>query len=156
MTFFTELSEYSNMIEPFHMNGVVNVGWIDIRANFQRGETQKTLSEKLLAIACGSESAHTLVEPIRESPRCAICGPISLQCGLKVLPEAELWVPGEGVVFASPIAIIHYIEAHEYRPPAEYIEAVNTFALNSNFIAEDLYRAKLVECGWFDHNFEKS
>lgn len=42
-----------------------------------------------------------------------------------MLGSAEIWVPGrEGCIYAAPTLIVHYVEAHEYLPPPEFIEAV--------------------------------
>ena len=38
--------------------------------------------------------------------------------------NCELFVPGDGVIYVAPISIAHYIDAHEYSPPAEFCEAV--------------------------------
>ena len=36
----------------------------------------------------------------------------------------NLFVPGQGVIYVSPESIVHYIDAHRYRPPDEFMEAV--------------------------------
>ena len=36
----------------------------------------------------------------------------------------NLFVPGDGFLYVSPTAIAHYISAHGYRPPDEYMDAV--------------------------------
>lgn len=36
----------------------------------------------------------------------------------------NLFVPGNGTIYVSPESIAHYVDAHEYRPPDEYIAAV--------------------------------
>jgi hypothetical protein len=38
--------------------------------------------------------------------------------------HANLFVPGEGVLYAAPSMIAHYIVAHEYAPPELFCEAV--------------------------------
>lgn len=37
---------------------------------------------------------------------------------------ANLWIPGRQVIYIAPAMIAHYIEAHEYTPPDEFIDAV--------------------------------
>jgi hypothetical protein len=34
-------------------------------------------------------------------------------------------VSGEGIVFAAPVLIVHYIEAHGYLPPAQFLKAID-------------------------------
>ena len=36
----------------------------------------------------------------------------------------NLWVPGDGCVYVAPSLIAHYIQAHRYSPPQEFVEAV--------------------------------
>jgi hypothetical protein len=38
--------------------------------------------------------------------------------------SGEIRVPGDRKVYAAPILIHHYVEAHGYKPPEEFIEAV--------------------------------
>ncbi|HEY1011486.1 MAG TPA: hypothetical protein VGE07_02200, partial [Herpetosiphonaceae bacterium] len=37
----------------------------------------------------------------------------------------NLFVPGAGVIYVAPSTIIHYIDAHGYLPPAEFIAALH-------------------------------
>lgn len=106
---------------------------------------------KLKRIAGGLDGFQPLVEPIRESPSCQICGKLDLIDGQgRLLPNSELWIPAGRIVYASPIAILHYVEVHNYRPPAEYVEAVDALEIGTPFIADDIYRMKLRESGWFN------
>ncbi|HEU5101498.1 MAG TPA: hypothetical protein VFU22_20890, partial [Roseiflexaceae bacterium] len=41
-----------------------------------------------------------------------------------VVGALNLFVPGEGFLYAAPSMIAHYILAHGYAPPAEFQEAV--------------------------------
>lgn len=43
-----------------------------------------------------------------------------------VLGSAEIWLPSpdESIVFATPDLIVHYVLAHNYRPPSAFLEAV--------------------------------
>ena len=38
--------------------------------------------------------------------------------------NGEIRVVKEGLTFAAPVLIVHYIEEHGYLPPAQFIEAV--------------------------------
>jgi hypothetical protein len=38
--------------------------------------------------------------------------------------SANVWIPSRTVVYVAPAMILHYIEAHVYRPPDEFIGAV--------------------------------
>ena len=49
---------------------------------------------------------------------CALC-----QCDAPQF-SANLFVPYQGKVYVAPVAIVHYIAAHWYVPPAVFIAAV--------------------------------
>ena len=38
--------------------------------------------------------------------------------------NGEIKVSGQGITFAAPVLIVHYIEQHRYLPPAQFLEAV--------------------------------
>lgn len=38
--------------------------------------------------------------------------------------HVNLLIPSKRVVFACPAAIVHYLTAHSYLPPAEFVDAV--------------------------------
>ena len=54
------------------------------------------------------------------------------------LGSAQIWVPSvEGdVIYAAPTLIYHYVEAHRYCPPREFIDAVLAFRVESSFDAK--------------------
>jgi hypothetical protein len=38
--------------------------------------------------------------------------------------NGEIWVPGDDVIYAAPVLIVHYIEEHGYLPPPQFLKAV--------------------------------
>ncbi|MGW3211106.1 DUF7919 family protein [Streptomyces parvus] len=40
--------------------------------------------------------------------------------------SAEVRVMGNGVAYAAPGLVAHYVEAHDYLPPIEFMEAVQS------------------------------
>ena len=36
-----------------------------------------------------------------------------------------LFIPGTDVIYAAPTTVVHYIDAHGYTPPAEFLNAVD-------------------------------
>jgi hypothetical protein len=148
---FDDLTSYTHQIAPFVMNGVKNVGWLNFADDFPKGEVAPEIFEKLKIIAGGSDVFRPLVEPLRESPKCPVCGELEL-LGVngRALPNAELWIPSAECIYASPIAILHYIEFHDYLPPAKYVAAITELDLSTPFAANAIYREKLVSSGWFN------
>jgi hypothetical protein len=64
--------------------------------------------------------------------RCDICGEqdsvVVLDSGERLmLGSAEIWIPGNGLIYAAPTLIYHYIERHAYLPPAAFIESLSRF-----------------------------
>jgi len=62
--------------------------------------------------------------------------------------ESQLWIPGREVIYASPLVILHYIEVHNYLPPAEFISAIEGVDENFSFVADDVYRDILHRSEW--------
>ncbi|MDC6176244.1 hypothetical protein [Ralstonia solanacearum] len=147
---YVDLTPYSRQITPYTLSGVVNVGWLDVRSEFESGEVPAAFVERLKLIAGGVGVFKALVEPIRELPVCEICGEVELHdvSGM-LIPNAEIWVPAAGKIYASPITILHFIEVHGYRPPAEYVDTVLSVDLAVRFNADEVYREKLKNSEWF-------
>jgi hypothetical protein len=53
---------------------------------------------------------------------CEFCPPRS--DGRFTRGHRNVWIPADSVVYVAPELILHYIEAHGYRPPDEFITAV--------------------------------
>ena len=102
---------------------VVNVGWLAEADNFRRGKFGGRLLEKLLRL-CNRQ-----VNITRGLHRCPFCGksPIRIPFGENeiLLGSAEIRVWGsDGIVFAAPTLIYHYIRDHDYMPPDEFVNAL--------------------------------
>lgn len=54
---------------------------------------------------------------------CEFC-PQPLPNGRFVGGNSNVWIPSADRVFVAPALILHYIEAHAYQPPDEFIAAV--------------------------------
>ena len=37
---------------------------------------------------------------------------------------SNVYVPGNAVIYVAPSLVAHYVDAHEYQPPKEFMEAV--------------------------------
>jgi hypothetical protein len=150
-TNFDDLTNYTHQIAPFVLDGVKNVGWIDPSKEFPVGSVSSATVQKLKEIASGTGIFQPLVEPLREPPICQVCGSLNLlDLDGKSLPNAELWIPSDRCIYASPIAILHFIEFHKYSPPEEYLAAIEALNLSVAFSADSIYRDKLLESGWFN------
>ncbi|MHA6878500.1 DUF7919 family protein [Ralstonia pseudosolanacearum] len=147
---YADLTFYCRQIAPYTLSGVVNVGWLDMRSEFESGAVPAAFFERLKLIAGGVGDFKALVEPIRELPVCEICGEFELRDDKGMLiPNAEIWVPSGSKIYASPVTILHFIEIHGYRPPAEYINAGLCSDIDSAFNADEVYRERIKDSDWF-------
>ncbi|KAF0863508.1 hypothetical protein [Pseudomonas sp. LD120] len=142
--YFKDLSDYSYYLSG-GLPSVKNVGWIDSRHYFERGDVPKAVVDKLHQLIAGSAVFDAHVNKIRGIHPCNLCGErnIEVSVGSKkiYIGSSEIWVPyacADGY-FASPTMIVHYIEVHGYKPPDEFIEALMAVDLDVEYSAQDAY-----------------
>jgi hypothetical protein len=153
---FEDLSPYEYQISPYTLDGVLNVGWINPGPVLDATRVGLDFLDRLKKIACGSDTFRPLVETIRTPPECAKCGKIVLDCSVGTLPEGQFWIPeSKEQFYASPIEIIHYVEAHGYVLPADYVNAVMLTDMSTQFDGDALYRTKLQASEWFRQRFNR-
>ncbi|MFG3705979.1 hypothetical protein ACGF7U_14765 [Micromonospora sp. NPDC047670] len=142
MAYFEDLSVYScSDVDIIEMDwgwlqfqpgyDRINVGWLDASHAFEEGLTPNWFADALLDIIAGPR-----INTMRGYHRCPFCPKrpddhmlsVGHPNGTLLLGHAEIRVPsGQGVTFAAPSLIWHYVIAHSYRPPAEFIEAVKQY-----------------------------
>ena len=94
------------------------VGWLEAGRPVADGPTPRPVYDKL---------SELLMEPWMP---CAFAG--SHFCDLCKFQydiggpagTANVFIPGDGILYVSPELITHYMNAHYYRPPPEFCEAV--------------------------------
>jgi len=106
--YYPDLSPYNYSWE---MPECVNIGWLDEKHDFEKGEVPDGFIEKLkkmprFAQHCGYHNC-----PFCEGGRDTWSSSIKLAIG-------------EGVVYLFPELTMHYISKHQYKPPQEFIDAV--------------------------------
>lgn len=102
------------------------VGWLGPEAEFPRGQVPQVFFGKLCALLAEPW------EPVASAGfhQCELCqfagGPRSMQFdGMTIqVGASNLFVPGEGCIYVAPSLVAHYIDAHRYRPPEEFVQAV--------------------------------
>jgi len=121
-------------LTPYEFDGgepspyVLNVGWLSMQHEFARGPINP---EALNAVRRLSGCPENL---FRGSHLCEFCPPppVIERNGLRFIepPEGtagngEIRVKGAtGKTYVAPVLVVHYIEAHGYSPPNEFVEAV--------------------------------
>lgn len=125
MSHYEDLSFWSLAGEP--VEALRAVGWIEQGHPFTRGE----VSEKFFG-----ELVQLLIQPWQPAVaaglhRCSLCrftgGPGTVDYnGTSVsMGTANLFVPGDGRIYVAPSLVAHYIDAHGYCPPQEFVGAVS-------------------------------
>ncbi|WP_456115326.1 DUF7919 family protein [Steroidobacter gossypii] len=94
------------------------IGWLEKEHQFSVAETSVEFRRRLAKLAADwSRSSSACGWPVCAGPHlCSLCG--------EARGVGEFAVPGAGVLYVAPQMISHYVEAHEYSPPREFIEAV--------------------------------
>lgn len=126
MTYFPDLSEYSYGREESGDPARRNVGWLDKSHGFPTGDVGPDRIEKLRKICAirhramrGWHLCELCGSPERGVPE--ICGGMPVKLG-----SAEIRVEGkDGVVYCAPNLILHYVTAHRYMPPVEFLMALD-------------------------------
>lgn len=145
MSYYPDLSLYT-----YHKSGIahsaVNVGWLDCEFPYPQGPVQDDFLAKLWTF-----TRLNLIR-MRGFHTCNLCSlkkpstlSITREGETLHLGTAEIRVFGEdGMIYAAPNMIYHYIKEHSYKPPDEFINAV----LNGPSPASDEYLLLLKRNNW--------
>ena len=123
MTYYADLSP----CDYFGMDvRLVAVGWLDPAHPHAQGEVDETVVAKLVALAANpwepaSCAGHHACPFFRFSG-----GPATFEHdGVSVVMGASnVFVPAQDRVYVTPSLVLHYIDAHGYAPPQEFVDAV--------------------------------
>lgn len=117
----------------FEINNIINIGWLSHEFSFDKGKINADIKNKILEIIYLKQCNVT-----RGLHRCDFCKSenfVTNNNNIKILlGHAEIWIPSinGNFIYASPTLIYHYIDQHNYLPPADYIESLLSFDLNSD------------------------
>ena len=155
MTYFPDLAPYvyPTPIRPEHDHGhaptdgsrLVHVGWLDGKHAFERATSDPAFVDALRML-CVHRADHATrgchACNLRACPAGDRRGPSAQrQLGVPIehdgrrrfLGSAELRLrsPTLALTYAAPNLVVHYVEAHRYRPPADFVAAVLQHAPNA-------------------------
>lgn len=123
ITYYSDLSPYS--YSPCSRE-MVNVGWLSREHAYKKGIPPPALLTALVRMANNPVNVH------RGMHFCELC-PDFQTARFNTLRDHIFIGSGEiriadnrGMIFASPVMIVHYVEQHNYLPPAEFCAAVLT------------------------------
>jgi hypothetical protein len=120
MTYFPDLAPctYYRAVSSQHK---LSVGWLELGREYTRGSVAPDVLAKLRDLM-NYASGMSL-----GSHYCEFCmGHRDQRPGWRGVASGSvtLSIPGSRAIYETPQLVIHYIEAHNYQPPAEFCEAV--------------------------------
>ena len=112
----------------WRLTPLLAIGWLEPGHEFPRGTVKRATRDRLKALF----SAHRSPVSFFGSHTCGFCAqaagidPAYAARMRNDLPSgfANILVPGRKVVYVVPELILHYIDAHQYRPPSAFTDAV--------------------------------
>ena len=160
--YFPDLSPYSYDL-PRSIPDVLNVGWLDVGQPFSMGDLPSGFFKHLKRCI-----QLATVNPMRGFHVCNLCSPSEAKstavnvagqeiwlgvpqsitiAGQEIwLGSAEIWVPClDGTIFACPNLLAHYISAHKYLPPSQFITSVMNPTLLAGWDAETEFESRTLE-----------
>jgi hypothetical protein len=130
MAYFKDLTRYEYSKAPFKSAGeLYNVGWLERCAPYPKGVVGPDLTAKLLALC------KYPVNQYRGWHGCHFCKeyPVRITDSEEefCLGDGEIRVPAKdgNVTYAAPNLIYHYVVAHQYLPPAVFLDALSALSL---------------------------
>jgi hypothetical protein len=126
-----DLTPYGGCVDAEFGYEPLGVGWLRRKQDFATGNVTSTkpgtssaeFSAKLLPF-CHPDST---VCRQRKAMPCPICGEtveVEIDGEGVVLGSAEIRIIGDEDIYAAPDLIYHYVTAHNYKPPTEFVQAV--------------------------------
>ena len=127
IVYFEDLTPYSYGRSTPAEN-VLNVGWLSLGQPFTTGSTSERFVAELAVLAADP------VDITRGIHLCEFCPPpprTLTPAGLPMIDpidgtfgNGEIRVTSGEVTYVAPVLILHYVVAHRYLPPTEFVRAV--------------------------------
>jgi len=123
MAFFDDLSECS-YFQDLSLPALVAVGWLERGRPYSRGDAGSEVRRRLKEF----RDARWHLTAYLGGHYCDLCTENeSLHWSTDdAYSKTDLFIPGEGVIYAAPEGICHYVTEHSYHPPNVFCEAVLT------------------------------
>lgn len=125
--YFQDLTPYTyGPTEP--KPNVLNVGWLSVDHTFAVKPPDKRLVEALRGLVASPVNlyrGHHVCDVCPAFPTKLIGDGISLpDPPREATGSGEIRLMGrEGVTYVAPVLVLHYVVAHNYAPPQEFVEA---------------------------------
>lgn len=131
MAHFDDLSPYAygwHSADP----GVLHVGWLSSKHEYPKGDVPAHLVSTLMTLSSNLKELYRgyHVCELCQMPAELIGKPFSDQWewASKRASNGEIRITEDGVTYAAPQLIVHYIVEHGYRPPQVFLQALEKVA----------------------------
>jgi hypothetical protein len=124
MTYFEDLSDYIHWGSRFYRPRTKSVGWLESGHEFPKTIPAEELLDSIW------DCCKVSVAQSRGIHECDFCPSgtsyyVERNGQKLLLGSAEIRVFGkDGVIYASPTLVYHYVSVHHYRPPDEFVQAL--------------------------------
>ncbi len=122
MAYYADLSPRPYFDSEMADNRVA-VGWLDAAHPYAQGKVSESFLDKLIDLLVKPWAPMYLLGHA-ECLWWGVDDDARYNGSSAVVGTPNLFVPGDGFLYAAPSMIAHYILAHTYAPPAEFCEAV--------------------------------
>ena len=132
MAYYVDLSPCDYFVEAGRARFLKSVGWLECNKPYTKGEVSEMFFLKLCQLI--QNPFYPPAWPIFMGYHsCTLCKPrftaiveetYFQQYKVRSVDKQILLVPSDGFLYLAPIHIAHYVDAHEYQPPAEFCQAV--------------------------------
>lgn len=116
---FEDLTRYENSQVAASSAPIVNVGWLQNGHPFSSGGMAPSVVERLYELV-----EYAATNATRGKHYCDLC-PETDRDSSRAWGHAEIRVVGaDGVRYAAPTLIHHYVTVHGYQPPQSFVDAL--------------------------------
>ena len=129
MSWYADLGP-CDYLGPEYSSGLKAIGWLEEGREYRRDKADSRFVHKLVLLLGEPNPLEKSTDP----HSCSLCafsrGPLEFRLfqspGMPSVPmgNRNLFVPGGGFLYIAPSLVLHYIDAHQYLPPEEFIKAV--------------------------------
>lgn len=99
---------------PLECTALRAVGWLSRESEYARGSVSHEFLQKLKQL-CVEPWQPVVSAGLHECELCQFEAPAF---------SSNVFVPYQGSIYVAPVAVVHYIAAHWYLPPEEFIQGV--------------------------------
>ena len=131
MTWFEDLTECTYF--PVRVATLRAIGWLQRGRPFPVGEVETCVYEKIVEM-CKNPWQPMVAVGFHECDLCIYQGARGV---------SNLFIPGDGILYVCPELVTHYMNAHGYKPPKDFCDAV----MNCPPMKSAKYFRAILDCG---------